>query len=699
MTDLDRKCQELFVAAIDLPQSARALFLDQNCDSVELRERLQTLLDAHVRSDDFMAGTAMEDYPSLELPFGGQIEEFKIKHLIGKGGMGRVYLAEDLILKRSVALKVVSHSGALNVSTDEILERFRREARAAARLVHPSVVQVYRTGEQDGLSYIAMEYVPGTDLRRKLKIEASQASPAEASRFKDIAILMSQVADAIEHAHRAGVIHRDIKPSNILIDVSGNARLADFGVARITNEDTLQETGVLVGSCAYMSPEQAQVLNANVDHRSDIFSLGVVLYEAICLQRPFAGASFNELMKALSDCNPPPLRKIVPKIPNDLSVICHKAIEKNMLDRYQSAAHFYADLRCFVEGKPILARPPSYRRRIKAWAKKNQRLAVSGLVVGLAIAVIGLSFLYFASKRAQKGRLEVSKKHKGSIVSVSRFSPELKLESKVLIGRAPSSSYLKPGLYRVFIEDQGVILEATSLISAGELDFIEVNSPSESLMANLVEVPGGTYELGDPESTYLLSARRTRSIASFCIASSEVSNREYREYVIATSAAAPTTWPTPYEPTIDDLPVTGITWDEANSYCRWRGVRLPTPNEWEVASKGPGGAKYPWGANRKLEIQREDSEKFDFSTYMKFARPVNSDPQLATPLGVRHMLSNVGEFTEGIAVDRNSSPVLKGRSWADSPFVEPSDIFTFSGRKLRFLDRGFRIAVSGCTER
>lgn len=699
MSDLNQKLHDLFIEAIDKPPREWATFIEEKCDSPELRIRLERLLNAHARSGEFLESTAIEVYSNLAFPFGGRIEQFRIIRLIGKGGAGHVYLAEDTLLRRFVALKVVDHSAASQEDRAEVVERFRREARAVARLSHPSVVQVYQTGEKDGLSYIAMEYVEGTTLREWMDSNDDSAQEGPSKRIRVVAKLVSQVADAMDCAHRAGVIHRDIKPSNILIDADGNARLADFGIAQITTEETLQRTGVVMGSCAYMSPEQARVLDIKVDHRTDIFSLGIVLYEAVARQRPFDGATFSDVLRALTDCNPKPLKKAVPDLSNDLAIICHKAIEKDVNDRYPSAAHFFADLKCFLDDQPILARPPSLNRRVRNWLKNHQRAAVNGILVCLLLALFGMTSLYFSMIRSQMGKLQVSEKHRGALVKVSRLSKKLEPEKAIDIGVAPVSTYLSPGLYRVALVGSGDTLEASSLIEAGTVDFVEISIPTKEVMDKLVEISSGMYELGDANTSVELTAKRTVVKTAFRISPTEVSNREYREYVIANKVAAPSSWPIPYDPAIDDLPVSGISWDEANLYCRWRGVRLPTPDEWEIASKGPGGAVFPWGDGRNDMIRREEVESLDKDVYRSLARPVDSDPQLATPLGIRHMLSNVQEYTEGISVERNNGLIVKGRSWLDSPFVKPSSIFVLSDRDVVAFNRGFRVALSVTDER
>lgn len=694
MSDLNQKLHDLFIEAIEKPPREWAAFIDEKCDSPELRNRLERLLNAHARSGEFLESTAIEVYSNLAFPFGGRIEEFRIIRLIGKGGAGHVYLAEDTVLKRLVALKVVDHSAASQEKGAEIVERFRREARAVARLSHPSVVRVFQTGEKDGLSYIAMEYVEGTTLRDWMDANAESSQLGPMQRIRVVAKLVAQVADAMDCAHRAGVIHRDIKPSNILIDADGNARLADFGIAQITTEETLQRTGVVMGSCAYMSPEQARVLDIKIDHRTDIFSLGIVLYEAISRQRPFDGETINDLLVALADCSPKPLTKMVPGVPYDLAIICHKAIEKDVGDRYPSAAHFCADLMCFLEDKPILARPPTYYRRIRGWFHVNHYRVLNSVVLLLLLALLGVGYLYQLSMRRQMGELRISKKHAGASVSVEKISDRKEVAETIDIGTAPISRYLSPGLYRIRIQESTVVLEASAFLEAGAVDEVELNLPAAEFVQKFVTIPGGEYELGDGSSSPELSANRRMGILPFRISPTEVSNREYREYVLAKQVRPPDSWPVPYDPAIDDLPVSGISWDEANLYCRWRGVRLPTPSEWEVAAKGPNGSVYPWGNERGDRIQRQEVEALTLDVYRSLARPVTSDPELATALGVHHMLSNVQEYTEGVAPDRNNGVIVKGRSWMDSPFVKPHNIFVLSSRAATALNRGFRVAIS-----
>ena len=257
---------------------------------------------------------------------------YKIKSHIGTGGMATVYLAQDVILERPVAVKVLR----LDFHTNEAaMRRFQREAQSATQLVHPNIVSVYDVGEEDGTNYIVMEYVEGTDLKEYIR-ERGPLPPREAVRS------MTQIVSAIELAHQNRIIHRDIKPQNILIDREGNVKITDFGIAIALSETSLTQTNTLLGSVHYLSPEQARGGMATI--RSDIYALGIVLYELLVGEVPFEGESAVSIALKHFQEPLPRISQMLPTVPQSLENVVLKATAKEPLDRYSSCYEMLEDL-------------------------------------------------------------------------------------------------------------------------------------------------------------------------------------------------------------------------------------------------------------------------------------------------------------------------------------------------------------------
>jgi beta-lactam-binding protein with PASTA domain len=269
---------------------------------------------------------------------------YEVTHLIDRGGMALVYRAQDLLLSRAVALKILYPE----LSADPLfVERFRREAQAAANLSHPNIVPVFDWGEDNGTYFIVMELIDGTSLDHDLR-GARTLSPSRS------AVIAAQVASALGYAHRSGVVHRDVKPGNILITSDGQVKVTDFGIAQaVSSEDQFAEAGSVMGTATYFSPEQAS--GAPVDGRSDVYSLGVVLYEMLVGRPPFIGDSPVEVSSKHVNDPVPELSQFNPDVPADLSAIVMEALAKSPSQRYQSADEFRADLLRFSEGQPVRA--------------------------------------------------------------------------------------------------------------------------------------------------------------------------------------------------------------------------------------------------------------------------------------------------------------------------------------------------------
>lgn len=302
---------------------------------------------------------------------------YKVIREIGKGAMGVVYLAHDPNLDLQVALKVLRQD---RVVGESFARRFLAEARALGRLNHPNIVRVFNVDEDDGKIYIAMEFVEGKPFDETMR--QKRFTPGEVAAFG------IEVASALEDAHRKGIVHRDIKPGNILVGCDGNLKITDFGIARIEDTASHEQTqaGEILGTPAYMSPEQ--VLSHPVDGRSDLFSLGILLYELGAGARPFAGGSLAAIFKAITQDEPAPITDSNPSFPGDLSQVIMKCLRKEPDERFETAKALAAALKgCIEEERPVPVPPPpapgGSKRNTAAYL--GAALVVAALVAGVAL--------------------------------------------------------------------------------------------------------------------------------------------------------------------------------------------------------------------------------------------------------------------------------------------------------------------------
>ena len=328
-----------------------------------------------------------------------RLGRYRILGVLGEGGMGTVYEAEDEQLRRVVALKVIRSD---RVSA-EVARRFALESEVLGRLQHPGIAQVYEAGTAESAggprSYFAMELVRGLPL--------TEYANARRLSMEDRLDLFARICDAVHYAHRQGVVHRDLKPANILVDDSGQPKVLDFGIARVTNADVYAtrhtSVGEMVGTLQYMSPEQVNAVPSEMDERSDVYSLGVVLYELISGRLPYdlERAALHDAVRAILVQDPAPLCSINRRLRGDVEIIVSKALEKERHRRYVSADALGSDIRRFLRDEPIIARPASPLYQLRKFARRNRTLVTSA-ALGVVLLAVGGSVSTWQAVRATR---------------------------------------------------------------------------------------------------------------------------------------------------------------------------------------------------------------------------------------------------------------------------------------------------------
>ncbi len=704
----DARIRELFDRASDLPEGEREAFVRGAAANEAEAERVLQLLRQAATQSDILERPVAELFEQLSRQAGGRIAEFELLERIGAGGMGVVFRARDTKLRRDVAIKILApHLATSQQARGKLLD----EAQAAAKLQHPNIVPVYKCDSDGGVDFIVSEYIRGSTVAAELLAERARRSAAEDTAGarnwqRRCTEWAAGVADALETAHRAGIVHRDVKPSNILLDEQGRPRLTDFGIALDMTEDTLTQESTAVGTCFYMSPEQATAARARVDHRSDIYSLGVVLYEMLSLQRPFDGSSVAAVLQAVLLSDPPSLRKRARGIPRDLETICAKAMRRNPVERYQTVGHLSADLRSYLAGDPILARPEGLVRRVARTILRRRVWFASGALVLLAGAAIGAA-LWALSERDSKGvRVRVNCVEADARIAI------VDLESGTVAARPrrAASVWLPVGRYRVVAASarvQGFSEQTVNALRPGRAyEVLAEIRPTAEVVADMVHISGGEHKVGGDRLP-----EREVTLADFWIDRSEVSNGQYRAFMEATGYRAPLHWQVGAPPP-DELPVVCVSYTDAARYAAWAGKRLVLGDEWEAAARAPDGRLLPWGdgapppsppAEWAIEYQEARGDK-GYRLYLTRTVPVNSVAVSRTPLGLNHMWGNVIELTDSLDLKKHNVQTVSS-SWhmsADSfdlasrgsvpQFIDPTtDLESQMGVSP---DHGFRCAKS-----
>jgi len=397
MSKDSEKIEELYLQAMSRPEAERARFLEVACEGDEqLRPEVETLLAYQKKAGQFVnapaldaAARTMGQSRNYRL-VGNRLGPYEVLSLLGKGGMGEVYLARDTRLERKVALKVLP---AELMDNPDRMKRFVQEAKAASRLNHPNIITIHEIDRAEGIDFLVMEYVPGKSL--------DELIPRKGIALKKALPIAIQMAEALAAAHAAGIVHRDLKPGNVMVSESGQVKVLDFGLAKLTEgskssrlepTETIQfqsrsltEEGTILGTVSYMSPEQAQGMST--DGRTDIFSFGAVLYEMLTGRRAFDGDSPASILSAILRDQPKPAAEIVQDLPRELDRMLSRCLRKDPDRRYQHAGDLKMDLQQVQEELASGASGVTRKRKVGLSVGRWWWLAVAGALIGISFTV------------------------------------------------------------------------------------------------------------------------------------------------------------------------------------------------------------------------------------------------------------------------------------------------------------------------
>lgn len=581
---------------------------------------------------------------------GRTIGNYEVISQFGEGGMGELYLGRHTRLAREVVIKTIRTENFSPRQIEHLRERLEREAYTQSQLDHPNIVRVYDFIAVGETTCIVMEFVPGRDLRKMILKETGPIPPERALR------LFKQILQALDYAHHfeyrdksgekhQGIIHRDLKPANILVTPQDLVKVTDFGIVKVRGVKGGTQMGFNPGTPEYMSPEQAR--GRELDHRSDIYSMGIVLYEMLTGRVPFdtdgSGTSDYEIRRGHIELPVPPMSRIRPEVPPELERIVLKSLEKNPDDRFQTALQFQEAIQQYERtGKADLpVRLPGARTTVVTGDdRKLGREINSGRLAPLP------SFPESGDGLAPT--LVSDPSHPPTAVQGGfGVGDEGRLKSGApKSGTESATTENRTGVRKSFLVGIGLVV----LMAAGISWWLVSRQPVErrsplgvavSTPPGMISIPGGEFRMGRDDGNVYEQPAHVVRVTPFYIDRYEVTNEEYAQFIRQTRRNPPSHWPEgEYEVGEATLPVVNVSWNEARAYCEWANKRLPTEEEWEYAARGEDNRLYPYGNEWKPRFSNARETGLDKP------QAVGSYPDGLSPFGVADLAGNVAEWTE-----------------------------------------------------
>ncbi len=599
---------------------------------------------------------------------------YRLDSLIGEGGMGDVYRATHIHIDTEFAVKLLKPEFVANQTA---LKRFRLEAKAAGRIHHPNAVRVTDFGvTPERIVYLVMELVQGQSLRSLMRNEGKMD-------YLRTVNIVRQVCGAVEAAHHSGVIHRDLKPDNILVERVHNTdrvKVLDFGIAKLKETKTdafLTLAGTIIGTPQYMSPEQCQ--GKPLDPESDIYSIGILLYEMLTGEVPFSGESTLQVVYNQLHQPPRPLGELSPHVPGQLVQVVMRALEKDPGQRQSSAIQLSDELKQALEaageGSSLSVADPLMTRPLNSAAARTPSIE--------APAVGEQSYL----SPAQAEERSLSNDRETTVIS--RPSSEIAVPTQGELGRSTSSDKRTPTAQKTTGETKAaaaggkarirlIALAAIALVVLAAVviyfsmkDEQAVSEPQPpKAPEGMVYIPGGKFMMGRNDGSPDEGPAHEVEIKPFFLDTQEVTNQDYKRFVEATGRPAPKHWKFNGSYASDEagLPVTYVTWDDATSYAKWANKRLPAEAEWEYAARGGSqGYLYPWGNQWQPGYANVDRKG---QTKPAQVRSIEKD---VSYFGVYDLAGNVSEWVQDFYTERYGAKpdqqfrVYRGGNFLDAP--------------------------------